>query len=720
MATLRTRWLLSIFLVSLPDCCAPAGHPAPPSPPECSIPCDERSCDVDIHCSWDPGLDPQIPTNYSLHWKPANRQEGNVTCGTSLSGVIHREYFSNHEKLHVWIKAENQHDSSTSKVVVFNTADIIKPHPPNITLRQQDPFEIEWRSFCGELQLSGGNCYIRNRMETDQVWTEHESGFLDSYTLDQPQPGTVYVFQVCCACSEGLTSDWSTEYRVRSAEQAPVGQLDIWRDCGISPASFDCVLTWKRLPISQACGQILGYEVRLFYSNDTQTLVNVSTAESHGQLCCNEEQCYLNFSLKDVASVNVSAFNALGTTVPSHVVMPIPGTNCPDCHKSNDKNEVILNLVMNEENLTISWDPPSQASNNIKEYVVQYKQAGHPPGLGFDWVKVAKNQTTVFFKGQFIYYTPFQVLLFALSHKEEVHHLSSVIGYSLEGPPSSVPSFQVLSIAATQVTLSWESVPLSRQKGVIQYYQIGLGKQNVHNVSASPQHKNWTFELNHLSPSQEYEVWIRAVTGAGPGENATVKFKTKQQEDYEYLIAALLGIFSVVIVLSSIVLVSSCRGVNKVCPLVPSFFYEKVPDPRNSHIFRRMKHQINDPLTWICIPTHEPHPKISILEVVEIPPGALQSLKKTSDPDKFTRPVMGDGCSQMNCQEDQREDAVTEDGCRTGRRYGKEEYSKMVDSDDERDREEDRGDCWSSSEEEQFTSGYEKHFMPSALEIQGV
>lgn len=36
--------------------------------------------------------------------------------------------------------------------------------------------------------------------------------------------------------------------------------------------------------------------------------------------------------------------------------------------------------------------------------------------------------------------------------------------------------------------------------------------------------------LKDLSPEQEYEVWIRAMTAAGPGENTTLSFKTKRQE----------------------------------------------------------------------------------------------------------------------------------------------------------------------------------------------
>lgn len=711
MATFRTRWLLSVLLVNLWNYLSLAGPPVPPSRPKCYIPFDEKTDSVDINCSWETRPDPQIPTNYSLHWEPANTEEGHGISGTSLNGLIHRELFSNHGELRVWVQAKNQHGSAKSEEAVFNPADIMKPPPPKIHLSHQDTLEIEWSHPCDHLQLSVGPCRVQYRTEADQVWFEEKVGIGSSYTFDSPQPCTVYEFQVSCACGTGLTSDWSASLRIRSTEMAPVG-LDIWQDCGTSPASFDCVLIWKNLSVSQACYFILGYEVIVSYKNGTAMLVNVSATEPRGQLVCDELQCQFTSSLKDVSSVSLSAYNAHGTTVPSYLATPI---------QDIEKNEQDIHLKMDEEYLTVSWDLPSQLSDNLKEYVVQYKQAGYPPGQGFDWIKVNKSQTTGIFKGHFKKYIPYQVSLFTVSNSSKFRHLSSAIGYSLQGTPSGVPSFKVYSIAATSVTLQWEPVPLLKQNGVILYYQIGVDRQNVYNVSASPQHENRTFELPRLSPGQEYEVWIRAVTVAGPGANATASFKTKHREDFDNLILTLLGI--IILVLICCFLYSVCRGENKVCPLVHPCFNEKVPDPRNSHIFRQMKHQINDPLAWICIPVYEPHPKISLLEIVEIQPRAFKSsLEKTSDPEGLTRLVVGDGCTQFDCQDDQGEDAVIAECHRTDHRFGREEYSKMIDSDEERDKqqqeeEEDTGDCWSSSEEEPFPSGYEKHFMPTALEV---
>lgn len=89
----------------------------------------------------------------------------------------------------------------------------------------------------------------------------------------------------------------------------------------------------QKLPVSQACGLILGYEVRLSYKNGTTVVVNGSMAERYG-MWCDEVQCRFNSSLKDASSVSVSAYNAHGATVPSYLTLPVPGINFPDFHKT--------------------------------------------------------------------------------------------------------------------------------------------------------------------------------------------------------------------------------------------------------------------------------------------------------------------------------------------------------------------------------------------------
>lgn len=61
--------------------------------------------------------------------------------------------------------------------------------------------------------------------------TQHEGGFIHTYTLDNPQPGTFYEFQVRCACSIGLTSDWSAIQKLKSAETGEFS-LVMWLSTG--------------------------------------------------------------------------------------------------------------------------------------------------------------------------------------------------------------------------------------------------------------------------------------------------------------------------------------------------------------------------------------------------------------------------------------------------------------------------------------------------------
>lgn len=106
---------------------------------------------------------------------------------------------------------------------------------------------------------------------------------------------------------------------------------------------------------------------------------------------------------------------------------------------------------------------------------------------------------------------------------------------------------------------------------------------------------------------------------------------------------------------------------------------------------------MNEPLAWICVPIHEPHPIMSILEVVKTPVSERKCL-----PEDQTRPTV-----------------ASEGYTRRTHRHGKDEYSKMVDSEEEKDVSgvTERDDGWSSSEEEPDASGYEQHFMPTAVEI---
>lgn len=600
--------------------------------------------------------------------------------------MIDRGRFRHHEELRVWVQAKTRHGSAKSPEVVLYPAHIIRPPPPIITQNQDDVFDILWSSVCSELGFSVGKCSVQYRTEADQDWHEEEGSY-GSYPIEEHQLCTAYDFRVRCACDSGLTSDWSAILTIQDNKKPPEGEIDVWSNCDVSHANTGCFITWKRLPVT--CGSILEYEITLVSSNTmNSTKFNVSSANPK-KIICDEVQCHYNSSVERSRFVSVSAYNAYGATRPSYLKRLGSG---------KEENKPTLHIEMNAENLTVSWKQSSLLADNLKGYVVQYKQFGSDLGHSFDWAKLNKSQTTAFFRGQFKNYTAYQVSLFTLSNSNEVRPISSALGYSLQKVPSNVPSFKVSSLGDRHVTLQWEPVPILQQYGLMQYYEIGVAGQNstynVYNLSALPQDQYRTFSLGDLSPGQVYDAWIRAVNAAGPGENTTRRFTTKDSERY--------GFLSVIVILCFLFVVCTVGLPAKRHNVCGS----KVPDPNNSQIFREMKLQTSDSMAWICIPFSEPHPTMSLLEIV--------ISKSPQDVTSDTEEQFRDGSLLLDSQDTVMEDSVKEDSIpeecdQKDNRCKTEAYSKIVDSDEETD--------MNSSDEEQDMSGYERHFMPTAIDM---
>ncbi|XP_029584694.1 interleukin-12 receptor subunit beta-2 isoform X2 [Salmo trutta] len=481
MAWPRVPCLLLILLLLQHTCLPQPGPPSPPSAPQCHIPYTEGR-QADIHCFWDPGQDPQIPTSYSLHW---NSTEGisSAVEGTNVSGVIPRELYTSYSDLTVLVKAANQHGSATSTMAAFNTGDIKKPPTPEITHHCSQPLEIYWILQCDDQGSSDQLCEVQYRTQDQHGWTQEED-ILRSFLLLTPRPYTVYEFQVRCVCEgpQALMSDWSSVYTAQSSESAPVKALDVWSDCGVTSELSQCALMWKEMPSWLAQGKVLGYVVTLSHSNGTVAVVNVSMSEPGGLCVCQEKRCRFTPSLRGVSGVDVSVYNSQGATKPASLALPTSGLQVPK-----------LSFTVNQDILSLnaSWSLPPQPIENMHEYVVQYKQVGLPPTQGFDWIKVHQNHTSIILRGDFENYTAYNVSLFAVFINSSCL-LASAISYSLHG---------------------------------------------LCNVSGDQN----SFHLLGLT-SGHHQVWIRAETKAGLGPSETIIFSTENSHGFlKYLVPGIIA-----------------------------------------------------------------------------------------------------------------------------------------------------------------------------------
>lgn len=86
----------------------------------------------------------------------------------------------------------------------------------------------------------------------------------------------------------------------------------------------------QELPISQTCGVILGYELRISHG-DNEVSLNLSTTFPNNQLKCDKMQCHFDSSIKTATSVSLSAYNVHGANTPSYLPKLVTGISSAAC-----------------------------------------------------------------------------------------------------------------------------------------------------------------------------------------------------------------------------------------------------------------------------------------------------------------------------------------------------------------------------------------------------
>lgn len=110
-------------------------------------------------------------------------------------------------------------------------------------------------------------------------------------------------------------------------------------------------------------------------------------------------------------------------------------------------------------------------------------------------------------------------------------------------------------------------------------------------------------------------------------------------------------------------------------------------------------------MAWICIVLSEPNPSMSLLEIVTSK--APQDVTSDTEERSSDRNMLLDSRDAVR-EDSVNEDSVTEERGQKDNRREPEAYRKMVDSDEE---------DVNSSDEEQNMTGYERHFMPTVMDM---
>lgn len=170
-------------------------------------------------CQWDPGRETYLETNFTLKSEWATEKFADcqtkratpTTCIVDYSPV----YFVNIE---VWVEAENALGKVSSNHINFDPVDKVKPSPPrNLSVSNSEELssilKLSWinPNIKSVIRLKYN---IQYRIKDDSTWNqippEDTSTTRSSFTVQDLQPFTEYVFRMRCMKEDGkgFWSDW--------------------------------------------------------------------------------------------------------------------------------------------------------------------------------------------------------------------------------------------------------------------------------------------------------------------------------------------------------------------------------------------------------------------------------------------------------------------------------------------------------------------------------
>ncbi|KAL6030026.1 hypothetical protein STEG23_006794, partial [Scotinomys teguina] len=249
-------------------------------------------------CQWDPGRETYLETNYTLksEWATEKFPDCLTKHGTSCMVSYPPIYFVNIE---VWVEAENALGKVSSEGINFDPVDKVKPNPPhNLSVSNSEELssilKLTWinSGFGNSIRLKSD---IQYRTKDSSTWIqvplEDTESPRTSFTIQDLKPFTEYVFRIRSIKEDGrgYWSDWSEESSGITYEDRPSKPPSFWYKINTSHTqeSRTVQLIWKELPLSEANGKILDYEVILtqwksfsqnYTINGTELIVNLTNS----------------------------------------------------------------------------------------------------------------------------------------------------------------------------------------------------------------------------------------------------------------------------------------------------------------------------------------------------------------------------------------------------------------------------------------------------------
>uniref|UniRef100_A0A673TAK2 LIF receptor subunit alpha n=1 Tax=Suricata suricatta TaxID=37032 RepID=A0A673TAK2_SURSU len=496
----------------------------------------------EIICTWNPGRPTALVgprnTSYTLFESFSGKyiKFKRVEAPTNETYQLFFQMRPNQEIYNFTLNARNPLGRSESTILV-NITEKVYPHVPT-SIKVKD---INSTTVLLSWHLPGSFAKIKllcqieiNKTNSAQERNVTIKGVENSSYLvvvDKLNPYTIYTFRIRCSTETFWKwSKWSNEKKYLTTEAIPSKGPDTWREW--SSDGKNLIIYWKPLPINEANGKILSYNVSCSLDEETQSLSEIPDPQHKAELQLDKND-YI---------ISVVAKNSVGSSPPSKIAsMEIP----------NDDLKVEQAVGMGS-GILLTWNyDPSMTC----DYVIKWCNSSRSEPCLMDWKKVPSNST------------------------EAV----------IESAPIVAPNFTVEDTSADSILVRWEDIPVEELRGFLRGYlfyfekgerdtskirglESGRSDIKVKNITDLSQK---TLRIADLQGKTSYHLVLRAYTDGGMGPEKSMFVVTK--ENSVGLIIAILIPVAVAVIVGVVTSVLCYRKRE----WIKETFYPDIPNPEN-------------------------------------------------------------------------------------------------------------------------------------------
>ncbi|XP_062395294.1 granulocyte colony-stimulating factor receptor [Sardina pilchardus] len=521
-----------------------------------------------LHCSWTPGSDTLIPTNYSFHMERLQMWKVNYSIPPGVNHIsIPRTEFHLFSEMQVFVKVQNALGQATTQPLTFTPMENAKLDMPTIQSVKPERgrngcLTNTWSLSADQNWMMKTKLEIELRLKPVDVTLADEEKVLVRFVRDKAAVercnllhGTEYQAQMRVRYRQmSPWSEWSNQARGFTLEKAPTGPLDTWLKVTKGQHYNTVELVWK------PSKQFRANSKNVFY------VVYVKKAKkARGINCTRGSHCIFKIS-KAVKKVYLKAKNAVGESRPTEI--PV-------------YSEAVLEPVSSlsvlpdgDSALLVHWGSPLHSSPT--GYVLECRQQHDNNSSFISFHLLDRNQSSALVADGIEPYIPYEISVYP-KYEKGVGRRQGVLAYSKQKAPSIAPELNFPDIWDSHSKLSWSEIPMSKRNGIILGYRVYYEDEDG---NTEVKYTNETsIVLRDLKPQTRYRALIMVSTSGGSLNGSVVNLQTRSVDVLRIILIGIPTCVGITLVFIIILLTTLTNH-----KWLKRFLWPKIPDPANSSI----------------------------------------------------------------------------------------------------------------------------------------